>query len=78
MDIRDLKQIGELSHNYEQMTQQISTTRLGEFTQLKKLIVETIRDNDVYEREEAIRKILTKQINTLKDCKSILPALEAP
>ena len=55
------------------MTQQISTSRLGEFTQLKKLIVETIRDNDVYEREEAIRKILTKQINTLKDCKSILP-----
>ena len=37
--------------------------------QLKQLIVDTIRDNDVYEREESVRKILIKQINTLKDCK---------
>lgn len=29
----------------------------------------TIRDNDIYEREESVRRILTKQINTLKDCK---------
>lgn len=51
------------------MSHKISTTRLGEFTQLKQLIVDTIRDHDVYEREESIRRILTKQINTLKDCK---------
>jgi len=43
--------------------------------QLKQLIVDTIRDNDVYEREESVRKILIKQINTLKDCKSLLPML---
>ena len=72
LDIRDLKQIGELSHNYEQMTQTISTSRVGEFTQLKKLITDTIRDHDVYEREEGIRKILTQQTNTLKDCKYII------
>lgn len=69
LDVRDLKQIGELRHNYEQMTNQISIGRVGEFMQLKKLIVDTIRDNDVYEREESVRKILVKQINTLKDCK---------
>lgn len=51
------------------MTQQISTHRAGEFTQLKQLIVDTIRENDVYEREESVRRILIKQINTLKDCK---------
>lgn len=49
------------------MTNQIATTRTDEFIQLKQLIVDTIRDNDVYEREENVRKILTKQINTLKD-----------
>ena len=52
------------------MTQHISTSRAGEFTQLKQLIVDTIRENDVYEREESVRKILIKQTNTLKDCKS--------
>ena len=51
------------------MTEQVATKRAGEFTQLKQMIVDTIRDNDVYEREEAVRRILTKQINTLKDCK---------
>lgn len=35
--------------------------------------MDTIRDSDVYEREEAVRKILIKQINTLKDCKSLNP-----
>ena len=60
MDVRDLKQIGELRHNYEQMTQKISTTRVGEFVKLKQLIVDTIRDNDVYEREESVRGILIK------------------
>ena len=51
------------------MTQHISSSRAGEFTQLKQLIVDTIRENDVYEREESVRTILTKQTNTLKDCK---------
>ena len=63
LDVRDLKQIGELRHNYEQMTTQIATNRVGEFSKLKHLIVETIRNNDIYEREESVRKILIKQIN---------------
>ena len=67
--VRDLKNIGELRHNYEQMTQAIATQRATDFLDMKQHIVETIRDNDVYEREEGVRKILTQQINTLKDCK---------
>lgn len=70
LDMRELKQIGELKHNYEQMTQGITVGRAREFTQLKQLLVSTIRDNDIYEREESVRRILTKQINTLKECKS--------
>ena len=49
------------------MTTQIATQRVGEFSKLKHLIVETIRNNDIYEREESVRKILIKQINQLKD-----------
>ena len=45
------------------MTTQIATQRVGEFSKLKHLIVETIRNNDIYEREESVRKILIKQIN---------------
>ena len=70
-DVRDLKNIGELRHNYEEMSDRISANRVEEFVQLKQLIVDTIRDNDVYEREERVRQILTKQINTLKDCKCL-------
>ena len=51
------------------MTEGIESRRVEEFTKLKQLIVENIRNNDVYEREEAVRKILIKQINSLKDCK---------
>ena len=53
--MRDLKNIGELRHNYEEMSDRISATRTEEFVQLKQLIVDTIRDNDVYEREERVR-----------------------
>ena len=58
LDVRDLKQIGNLRHNYEQMTNQMSTERACEFMQLKQLIVDTIWNNDVYKREESVRKIL--------------------
>ena len=42
------------------MTESISTQRAGEFNQLKQLIVDTIRENDVYEREESVRRIIIK------------------
>ena len=58
LDVRDLKRIGELKHNYEQMSEAISRGRTLEFSKLKQLIVDTIRDNDVYEREESVRRIL--------------------
>ena len=68
-DIKELKNIGELEHNFDKMTNQISQDRLMEFSGLKQQIVSTLRDSSVYERDEAIRKILVAQINTLKDCK---------
>ena len=58
LDKRDFKQIGNLRHNYEQMTNQMSTERACEFMQLNQLIVDTIWNNDVYKREESVRKIL--------------------
>jgi hypothetical protein len=35
LDVRELKQIGELKHNYEQMTNEIAQTRADEFLKLK-------------------------------------------
>ena len=38
-----------------------------EFKQLKQQIVTALRESDVYERDESVRKILTEQVNTIKD-----------
>ena len=35
LDVKELKQIGELEHNFDMMTDQISKTRLLEFKGLK-------------------------------------------
>lgn len=58
LDIKELKNIGELEHNFTTLTTKISADRLTDFRQLKQQIVNALRDNDVYEREESIRKIL--------------------
>lgn len=67
--MKELKKIGEMQYNYEQLTEGIGARRKDQFVQLKAMIVSTIRENDVYERDEGIRKILIHQINALKDCK---------
>lgn len=69
LDIKELKQIGELKHNFEQMTEQISGKRDMEFLGLQETISHTILNHDIYAREESIRSALTGQINLLKDCK---------
>lgn len=51
------------------LSQQITDSRNLEFTNLKGTIIKTIRNHDVYEREESIRRVLIEQVNTLKDCK---------
>jgi hypothetical protein len=33
--------------------------------------MKTVRSNEIYEQEEATRKILISQVNMLKHCKSI-------
>ena len=69
LDIKELKQIGELKHNFEQMTEQIASTRELEFHELHESITHTMNNHDIYAREESIRGALTGQINLLKDCK---------
>lgn len=44
--------------------------RNAEFAQIEHQIQETLRSNAVYEQEEACRKMLLQQVNTLKhQCK---------
>lgn len=38
-----------------------------EFKAIKQQIVTALRENDVYERDEGVRKILIDQVNTIKD-----------
>jgi phosphoenolpyruvate-protein kinase (PTS system EI component) len=75
LDVKELKNIGELEHNFETMTQKISDERMVDFRQLKQQIVNALRENDVYERDESVRKILITQVNTIKDCKWSCPLL---
>ena len=69
LDIKELKQIGELKHNFEQMTERIASTRELEFQDLHQTITQTMKNHDIYAREESIKGALTGQINLLKDCK---------
>ena len=57
-DVKELKQIGELEHNFDMMTDTISKKRLVEFKSLKQQIVTTLRDDSIYQRDEEVRKIL--------------------
>lgn len=57
-DIVQLKSIGELKHNYEQMTQQIMHQRNVEFAKIEQQISETLQSDQVYESEESTRKQL--------------------
>jgi len=69
-DIKQLKGIGELQYNYKQITAKVHHNRQQEFTQIDSQIQETLRSNEVYQQEEACRKMLLQQINTLKNqCK---------
>lgn len=68
-DVKQLKTIGELEFNYENLTEKISTSRQAEYSFLKQQIQDTIRSNEIYEQEEATRKLLIGQVNLLKHCK---------
>lgn len=51
-----LKSIGELKHNYGQMTLQIMDQRNVQFAKIQHQISETLQSNQVYENEESTRK----------------------
>ena len=51
------------------MTEQIASTRDLEFQDLHDTITQTIKNHDIYAKEESIRGALTGQINLLKDRK---------
>lgn len=57
-DIKQLKSIGELQFNYQQITAKVHEQRESEYAQIHSQIVETLRANQVYEQEEACRKML--------------------
>lgn len=66
-DIKQLKSIGELQHNYQTMTTKVMQQRQQEFVQIEKQISETLRSSQVYEQEQACKQMLLQQINTLKN-----------
>lgn len=68
MDIAELKHMGEVEYNFNQMTDQIQVKKSNEMGQLNEMIKQTLNDEYlVYEKHEATRKLLLSQINYLKD-----------
>lgn len=68
MDIAELKQMGEVEYNFNQMTDQIQLKKSNEMGKLIQMIKDTVNDEQmVYEKHEATRKLLLSQINFLKD-----------
>eukprot|EP00347_Sterkiella_histriomuscorum_P010827 403374775 len=69
-DLQELKYIGELEYNFDNMLKQINSNRSTEYTELQQMIENGINDKNVYENQEKTRKILFQEINSLKNrCK---------
>lgn len=53
------------------MTQAVSDERKSEYEHLNEQIANTLNSNELYEREEATRRMLLEQVNLLKaQCKT--------
>ncbi|CDW73102.1 UNKNOWN [Stylonychia lemnae] len=65
-DTKELKYIGELEYNFDNMLSLIQTQRHSEFLELQSLIDQNINDTQVYQNQEKTRKILFSEINNLK------------
>ena len=66
-DVKELKHIGELQYNFENMIIDINAERTDDLQWLNDLIDKTVNDEFViYQKEEATRKLLLSQINFLK------------
>lgn len=66
-DASDLKQMGELQYNFEKMMDDITARKELEVSTLNSLIEKTVNDENVYQKEEATRKLLLSQVNFLKE-----------
>ena len=64
--MRELKYIGELEYNFENMLHTISSKRTHQFTE--QLLTQI--DNVIYQKQELTKKILFQELNRLKErCK---------
>ena len=68
-DLRELKNIGELEYNFDNLATQVHQERAAQFgKQLMPAIDGAINQNkQIYERQENIRKTLHNEINRLKE-----------
>ena len=66
-DVKELKQMGELEYNFDNMISDVKESRGEDMEWLNYLIQDTIKDEKVvHQREEATRKILKNQVNFMK------------
>ena len=66
-DVKELKNMGQLEYNFNNMIKDIKTNRDTELEWLHELINKTINDKKiVHQREEATKKLLFSQVNFLK------------
>lgn len=67
-DIRELKYIGELDYNFEQMTTRIRGERGRQYTQQLLPLIDQLlnQDQQLYQRQEMTKKLLFNEINRLK------------
>ena len=66
-DVKELKQMGELEYNFNNMIIDTKADRYDDMEWLNQLIDKTVNDDFVvYQNEEATRKLLLSQINFLK------------
>ena len=66
-DVKELKNMGQLEYNFNNMIKDIKTNRDTELNWLHELINKTINDKKVvHQREEATKKLLFSQVNFLK------------
>ena len=66
-DVKELKNMGQLEYNFNNMSKDIKRDRDDDLNWLHELINKTINDKKVvHQREEATKKMLFSQVNFLK------------
>jgi hypothetical protein len=70
-DIKELKYVGELEYNFDNLVAKVRDDRANQFAQALDQIDAVInRDPKIYQRQEMTRKLLYQELNRLKSrCK---------